>query len=106
MKHWKQVWEQIYPSKHRVAADVAFVRTFKQTFFGSGAVAAFVNIVVQPAEFSSVDWRFVSLSIAGALIASVIAAGNAWNDVLVNGPSRAYTEDPAPVTSDFLEYRG
>lgn len=104
MNHWRKVWEQLFPSTHRVAADVAFFRTFKQTFFGSGAVAALVNIVVQPAEFTSVDWQFVGFSILGAVIASVIAATNAWNDVLVNGPSKAYTE--TPTTASGNEYRG
>lgn len=93
-KHWQQVIEQIWPSTWRVAADVAFIRTFRQSFFGSTAVAALVNVVVQPRNFATVDWEFVGMSLLAALAVALLAAGNAWNDVMTNGPSTAYTSRP------------
>lgn len=108
MSYWKQVWEQLFPSTHSVAATVAWFRTFRQSLFGSGAVVALMNIVVQPSQFSQVNWEMVGLSVLGAVIASVIAATNAWNDVLVHGPAKAYTDnvtetaaDPAPSVPLF-----
>lgn len=92
MTFWKQVWGQLFPSEYGVAATVAWFRTFRQSLFGSSAVVAALNIIVQPATFSEVNWGMVGFSILGALIASIIAATNAWNDVLVHGPSKAYTD--------------
>ena len=96
----KQVLDYMYPSKNRVIAAVAFVRTFKQTFVGAFTVGGAGLITVSATDIAQLNWDIVIAAAVALLLSAVLSAAVAFDDVSRNGLNSKYMDaanPPAPA---------
>jgi hypothetical protein len=88
----KQVFDYLYPSKNRVVAAVAFVRTFKQTLTGAFTVGGTGLIAINASDISNLDWTVVGWTVVAVLLSAFLSAGVAFDDVSRNGLNSKYMD--------------
>ena len=90
----------MYPSKNRVIAAVAFVRTFKQTFVGAFTVGGAGLITVSATDIAQLNWDIVIAAAVALLLSAILSAAVAFDDVSRNGLNSKYMDaanPPAPA---------
>ena len=88
----RQVFDYLYPSKNRVVAAVAFVRTFKQTLTGAFTVGGTGLIAINASDISNLDWNVVGWTVVAVLLSAFLSAGVAFDDVSRNGLNSKYMD--------------
>ena len=92
-----QVYDYLYPSKNRVVAAVAFVRTFKQTLTGAFTVGGTGLIAINAQDIANLDWTVVGWTVLAVILSAFLSAGVAFDDVSRNGLNSKYMDAANPV---------
>jgi hypothetical protein len=93
----RQVFDYLYPSKNRVVAAVAFVRTFKQTLTGAFTVGGTGLVAINASDISNLDWTVVMWTVIAVVLSALLSAGVAFDDVSRNGLNSKYMDAANPV---------
>lgn len=88
----KQVFDYLYPSKNRVIAAVAFVRTFKQALTGTTVVGGTGLIAINAQDLANLNWDIVLYTAIAVVLTATIAGVSAFDDVSRNGLNSKYMD--------------
>jgi len=88
----KQVFDYLYPSKNRVIAAVAFVRTFKQAITGTSVVGGSGLIAINAGDIANLNWEVVMYTAIAVVLTAIIAGASAFDDVSRNGLNSKYMD--------------
>lgn len=88
----KQVFDYLYPSKNRVIAAVAFVRTFKQALTGTTVVGGTGLIAINAQDLANLNWDIVLYTAIAVILTATIAGVSAFDDVSRNGLNSKYMD--------------